>query len=71
MLFPHKKIRRSKTGPGGKGIFADESGQAAVEYILLAGVLVVFFSFAVINYLHEPLQAFFSEISAYVSLPVP
>ena len=66
-----KSTGRRKKKFGRKNILADQSGQAAVEYALLAFVLVVAVTWALVGGLHNALQDFFDEIMAFVSLPVP
>ena len=66
-----KSTRRRKKKFGRKNILADRSGQAAVEYALLAFVLAAAVTWALVGGLHNALQDFFDEIMAFVSLPVP
>jgi len=66
-----KSTGRRKKQFGRKNILADQSGQAAVEYALLAFVLAVAVTWALVGGLHNALQDFFDEIMAFVSLPVP
>ncbi|MFH1548954.1 MAG: Flp family type IVb pilin [Planctomycetota bacterium] len=66
-----KSTGRRKKQYGRKNILADQSGQAAVEYALIAFILAVAITWALVGGLHKALQDFFDEIMAFVSLPVP
>lgn len=66
-----KSTGRRKKHSGRKNILADQSGQAAVEYALLAFLLAGAVTWALVGGLHNALQDLFDEIMAFVSLPVP
>ena len=65
---------RSASRQAGRGGGCGQSGQAAVEYVLIVAIIVsatILLTFLQSNGLVGALQGFFDEIIAYVSLPIP
>jgi Flp pilus assembly pilin Flp len=48
----------------------DESGQATVEYAVLAG-LTVFFVLAAIVFMETALLDYFQDVASLIALPIP